>query len=227
MRTRTPLHTCRHVGARAHAHTPLTVMAPWCTFPRRVPTGVADGRPWARPATLPPVRQNTSLRGSRRLRAAAPRSPQTAREPGAFSRRARGGAPTGSSRPWRRRRAPGPARGPLRLRGAGSGCVHGGGARWQPARWAPLAFFRPNPLNLPPGARALAAFRARLVCPRPGLTAGAGCPQASWPFSLSARTATRPQSASSRGRGRAPRTECPVGLELGPSSRRLGGAMEG
>lgn len=149
MRTCTPLHTCRHVGARAHAHTPLTAMAPWCTFPRRVPRGVADGRPWARPATLPPVRQNRSLRGSRRLRAAASRSPQTAREPSAFSRRARGGAPTGSSRPWRRRRV-----------GLAPAAAHGGGARRQPAGWAPLAFFRPNPLNLPPGARALAAFRA-------------------------------------------------------------------
>lgn len=209
-------HAHRHVGARAHAHTPLTVMAPWCTFPRRVPMGVADGRPWARPATLPPVRQNTSLRGSRRLRAAAPRSPQTAGSP-ARSHAARGAG--------LRPEAPGPGGGACV--GLARAAAHGGGARRQPARWAPLAFFRPNPLNLPPGARALAAFRARLVCPRSGLTAGAGCPQASWPFSLSARTATRPQSASSRGRGRAPRTECPVGLELGPSSRRLGGAMEG
>lgn len=74
-------------------------------------------------------------------------------EPSAFSRRARGRAPTGSSRPWRRCRGVGLA----------PAAAHGGGARRQPARWAPLAFFRPNPLNLPPGARALAAFRARLV----------------------------------------------------------------
>lgn len=133
-------HAHRHVGARAHAHTPLTVMAPWCTFPRRVPTGVADGRPWARPATLPPVRQNTSLRGSRRLRAAAPRSPQTAREPGAFSRRARGGAPTGSSRPWRRR-----------LRGAGSGCR---ARRRRPAaacQVGPAGVFQAKPPKPSPG----------------------------------------------------------------------------
>lgn len=121
--------------------------------------------------------------------------------------------------------APGPGGGACV--GLARAAAHGGGARRQPARWAPLAFFRPNPLNLPPGARALAAFRARLVCPRSGLTAGAGCPQASWPFSLSARTATRPQSASSRGRGRAPRTECPSAWSLAPAAAGSGEPWRG
>lgn len=66
-------------------------------------------------------------------------------EPGAFSRRARGGAPTGSSRPWRRRP------GPPAPHGAGSGCR---ARRRRPAaacQVGPAGVFQAKPPKPSPG----------------------------------------------------------------------------